>query len=440
MAFRKRWILPLAGLLAVGGPLAWYFAPADAREAGEAVSARVKQGDFTVSVTTAGELRAKKFVQIQGPLNAQQAEAYQMKISSIVPEGTLVKEGDLVAELDRSTLATKMAETSLALQKAEAQLMQAQLDSTLNLSKAREELRTLEFALEEKRLAKEQAAYEAPTIKRQAEIDHEKAQRAIEQAKVDYVTKTNQAIAKMKEVGADVERSRNKLNIVMQVMQGFTIKAPASGMVIYVREWNGRKKGVGSQINPWDPTVATLPDLAQMESITYVNEIDVRKIQVGQMVRLSLDADPSKKLEGKVIAVANVGEQRPNQDAKVFEVKVEVSQSDTTLRPGMTTANAIETYVQKNALSIPLEAVANEGTTTFVFKKNGTGTVKQEIETGSMNDNEIIVLRGLAKDDEVLLTPPVDATTIETRRLDPQKAPPTGDTPRTRAVPTTPAR
>ena len=57
---------------------------------------------------------------------------------------------------------------------------------------------------------------------------------------------------------------------------------PAGGMVIYVREWNGKKKAVGSQWSPWDPTVATLPDLTQMEPVTYVNEVDVRKLSVGQ--------------------------------------------------------------------------------------------------------------------------------------------------------------
>ena len=80
-------------------------------------------------------------------------------------------------------------------------------------------------------------------------------------------------------------------------MSGFTINAPSPGMVIYVREWNGKKKGVGSQWNTWDPTVATLPDLTQMESQTYVNEVDVRKLSVGQKVSISLDADPTKKLD-----------------------------------------------------------------------------------------------------------------------------------------------
>src|SRR3970282_1354338 len=109
----------------------------------------------------------------------------------------------------------------------------------------------------------------------------------------------------------------------------------------------------GSQVSSWDPAVATLPDLTQMESVTYVNEIDVRKVAVGQPVVITLDADPSKRLTGRVTSVANVGEQRPNADAKVYEVKVAVEQSDTTLRPGMTTGNAIETFRTDDALFVP---------------------------------------------------------------------------------------
>lgn len=413
---RPRWIIALVTVVILGGIVAWRMVPSQASD-GDAVMARVKSGEFRVVVTTAGELRARKFVQIQGPPNAQQAEAYQMKISSIIPEGTLVKEGDVVAELDRSGIAAKMAEVSLALQKAEAQYTQAQLDSTLTLSQAREEIRTLELAQEEKRLAKEQATYEAPTIQRQTEIDLEKAQRALVQARANYATKTEQAIAKMREVSTEVERHRNKLNIVQTVMQGFTIKAPAPGMLIYAKEWNGKKKTAGSQINPWDPLVATLPDLTQMESVTYVNEIDVRKIAVGQPVGIALDADPSKKLTGTVTRVANVGEQRPNTDAKVFEVTIAVQQADTTLRPGMSTSNAIEALKVPEALSIPLEAVAIEGSVPYVYRRNGARVVRQQVETGAMNDDEIVVVRGLSKDDRVLLSPPADKGKVESVAL-----------------------
>ena len=431
---RKRWVALLAIIAAGAGLSAWYFAPAGKTD-DSAVIARVKKGDFHVVVTSAGELRAKKFVQIQGPLNMQQAEVYQTKISSLVPEGTVVKEGDVVAELDRSGIAAKMAEISLALQKAEAQLTQAQLDSTLNLATAREDMKTMELSLEEKRIAKEQAAYESPSIKRQAEIDYEKATRALAQAKTNYVTKTQQAIAKMAEVGSDVQRQRNKLKIVQDVLGNFTIKAPGTGMVIYVKEWNGKKKGVGSQVNAWDPTVATLPDLAEMESLSYVNEIDVRKIAAGQKVTVSLDSDPTKKLAGTVTAVANVGEQRPNADSKVFEVKILLAQVDTTLRPGMTTSNAIETNTVKNALYVPLEAVAVEGTTPFVYKRDGTRVTKQQVETGLANENEIVIAKGLERDDRVMLTAPADRDKLElktlpgTKPLPPQPGP--ADTPST---------
>src|SRR5438046_2957389 len=237
------------------------------------------------------------------------------------------------------------------------------LDSTLNLSTARENIRTMELGLEEKRLAKEQAVYEAPTVKRQAEIDYEKAQRALNQARKDYVTKTEQAKAKMREVGAERDRYANQVKIVQDVMQGFTIKAPSPGMVIYEKEWNGKKRTVGSQIGAWEPTVATLPDLSRMESQTYVNEIDIRKIAIGQTVDVTLDSDPSKKFAGTVTSVANVGEQRPNTDAKGFEVKVLLSNPDTTLRPGMTTSNKTLTATEQDALDVPLEAMTADSVT-----------------------------------------------------------------------------
>ncbi|HEU6452048.1 MAG TPA: HlyD family efflux transporter periplasmic adaptor subunit, partial [Gemmatimonadaceae bacterium] len=403
---RRRWMALLGAVLLVAAVIAWYIAPATTAHSGDVV-VTVKRADFGVVVTTSGELQARNFVRIQGPSNAQQAEIYQMKISSIIPEGTVVKEGDIVAQLDRSTIAAKVAEVSLALQKAEAQYTQAQLDSTLTLSQARDQIHNLELALEEARLTKEQSTYEAPTIRRQADISLEKAQRALAQAKLDYKTKTGQAIAKMAEVSTEVERQRNKLELVQNVAQGFTIRAPAPGMVIYVKEWNGKKRGTGSPVSPWDPSVATLPDLTHMESVTYVNEIDVRKVAVGQPVTISLDADPSKQLTGKVISVANVGEQRPNNDAKVFEVKVEVEQADTTLRPGMTTSNAIETLALHDVLSVPLEAVVIQDSVPYVYKVSGPRVVRQEVETGVMNENEIVIARGLSAGDQVLLDPPV---------------------------------
>jgi RND family efflux transporter MFP subunit len=430
-----------AGLLIVA-TVAWYAWPSSTSAAEATLTAPVTAGEFKVLVTTTGELRARKFVQVSGPAIAQSVQVYQTKIASIVPEGSLVKAGDVIAELDRQPVATKLADVTLSLQKAQADFTTAQLDSALNLAQAREDVRTAEFVLEEKKLAREQAKYEAPTIKRQAEIDYEKAQRALEQSKRNLLTKTKQAMAKMSSVGADLGRQQNNLKNLEMVRDQFSVRAPAPGMVIYVREWNGKKKGVGSMWNAWESTVATLPDLTQMESDTYVNEVDVRKLALGQKVEISLDADPTKKLAGTVTHIANVGEQRPNQDSKVFEVKIVIATADTTLRPGMTTSNAIETASIANVLSVPLEAVVTEGGYSYVFRKSGRSVVRQMVETGAMNDNAIVVRRGVSAGDRVLLTPPANRADIATETI-PGLAPTTapvagGDTARSVKLPSKP--
>ncbi|MCA9768340.1 MAG: RND transporter, partial [Gemmatimonadetes bacterium] len=293
----KRWLFAAAAVVVIGVPTALLLAGEKSTD-GAAIETTVQRGDFAVTVTTSGELQALSAVEITAPEKAQQAGAFQMKIAELVPEGTIVAAGDKVAELDRSSLATRMQEVGLAVQKASAVYEQAQLDSALTLSKAREDIRTMELGLEEKKLAKEQAVFEAPTVRRQAEIDLEKAERALAQARLDYDTRTEQAKAKMREVGADLSREQNRMQAVQDVMGEFTIMAPAPGMVIYRKEWNGKKRQVGSQVSAWDPVVATLPDLNHMESITYVNEIDIKKLSVDQPVTLTLDSDPDKVLTG----------------------------------------------------------------------------------------------------------------------------------------------
>jgi len=438
--FKTRPILASSLLVVLLVPGAWLMARG-ADPAADLVVAKVTRGDFKIVVTTSGELRAPKFVNITGPQNMQQAEVWNgIKIQTIVPEGTIVKAGDVVADLDRSPVATKLADVTLALQKAEAQNEQASLDSVLNLSKAREDLHTALLTLEEKQLARDQSKFEAPSVQRQVAIDYEKALRTLKQDSMDLRTKTEQAKAKMREVGSDLERQRNRQRIVQEVMGNFTIRAPADGMVIYIKDWQGKKRAVGSQVSPCDPAVATLPDLTIMESLTYVNEIDVRKLAVGQPVALTLDADPGKKLKGKVVAVAGVGEQRPNSDAKVFEVKISVEKPDTTLRPGMTTGNAIETFSLKNVLHLPIESVLNEGGIPFVFKKGKVRVTRQEVETGAMNDDEIVITRGVEEGDRVLLSPPPDRDKISLDRLPGSKATlrGPGDTAISQQVPVTP--
>ncbi len=385
------------------------------------ISVRVKKGKFLVAVNTTGELKAKNSIEIRGPQSAQQVGIWQMKISNLVEEGKYVKPGDFVADLDKSEIMAKVKDIELSIQKRESELTSSKLDSSLNLSSARDELENLKFSLEEKKIAKEQSIYEAPAIKRQAEIDYERTKRNYEQSIKNYTTKVKQAIAKLSSVGADLSKEKQKFDMLMQTMGQFTITAPAQGMVIYARDWNGDKTVVGSTISAWNPVVATLPDLSSMESVTYVNETDIQKIRTGQKVRIGLDANPNKKLSGEIIKIATIGEEKKNSDSKVFEVTIRVNERDTTLLPSMTTSNEIMIETLSNVCYIPIEALHSEqsksGKVMFVYKKNGSRITKQEVVTGTMNENDIIILRGLGEQDEVLLSVPKSTKDITLARL-----------------------
>jgi hypothetical protein len=146
-----------------------------------------------------------------------------------------------------------------------------------------------------------------------------------------------------------------------------------------------------------------------MQSKTFVNEVDIRKIKIGQKVDIGLDSDPSKKLKGTVTKVANVGEQRPNTDAKVFEVVVEIEGSDPTLRPSMTTSNKIVAQVLSDVVYVPLESLhLQHDSITYVFKKDGISIHKQEVMVGENNSNEVVILAGIEANDQVYLSMPKD--------------------------------
>ncbi len=407
----KKRILLVSGAVVVTALAAWFLFGAKSEAAAD-ILASPKRGEFTVTVTTSGELQAKNSIEIKGPERARMAGIWQMKISNLVPEGTVVKKGAFVAELDKSEVDRLVKEVALNVQKFDAQYTQAKLDSALTLSQARDELVNLKYSVEEKKILLEQSAYEAPAIQRQAQIDYDRTQRSYDQARKNYVTKRKQAIAKIQAVEVDLMKERARMAVLMDTMRDFTILAPADGMVIYAREWNGKKKVVGTTINPWESTVATLPDLSVMESITYVSEVDIQKIAAGQPVRITLDADPNKVFTGTVTTVANIGEQRPNSDAKVFEVRILVNEPDTTLRPSMTTANEIRVATVPNALSIPLECIHAQGTTTFVYVRNGNDPVKRQVKLGLVNENEAVVRSGLRDNEQLYLSIPAGAVAL----------------------------
>ena len=155
-------------------------------------------------------------------------------------------------------------------------------------------------------------------------------------------------------------------------------------------------------ISPWRPVIAQLPDLTRMLVKTYVNEIDISKVKVGQIVEIGVDAFQGKQLKGKVTHVANIGEELRNSSANVFEVTIEVEGSDESLRPAMTTKNVIITQVLENPVFVPLECLYVQDSIQFVYVKGA----KKVVLTDKSNDNNIIITQGLEAGDELYLLPP----------------------------------
>jgi multidrug efflux pump subunit AcrA (membrane-fusion protein) len=372
----------------------------------EAIYQKVKaqKGLFEIVVNTTGELQALNMETINAPeeLRGRNVRISEIKIMDLIPEGTVVDSGDYVGALDRSSLDNTLKTTETELEQIKTQYENALVDTSLNLRQMRDNIQNLLFTLEESKITMEQSVFEPPATQRKAKNDYDRALRNYEQELQRYSLRQEQESGKIKDIQIRMSRKQDEYNDMLHLISRFTIYAPKPGMVIYLKEWGGSKRKVGSTISPWDRTIATLPDLSVMVSKTYVNEVDISKIKVGQTVRLGVDAFPDRKYTGVVTDVANVGEQLKNSDAKVCEVLVRMNQSDSILRPSMTTSNEILIATIPDVLYIPLEALYADSVP-FVYRTNGT---KQVVVPGEMNDNFRIIEQGLDEGDEMYLSTP----------------------------------
>lgn len=365
-----------------------------------------KRGQFDIIVNTTGELMAENSTDIRGPefTQSRNIRVMDIKIQDLVPEGTEVRKGDFIATLDRTSFDNTLKDELERLTTYETNLEMKILDTAVTLSNLRDNIKNLRFTVEEAEITLQQSKYEPPTTIRQAEISLDRSNRSLDQAIRSYGLKVEQAKSEMRNSRNQLAEQRKRVSDIQDLLSKFDIKAPSPGMVIYKRDRTGAKRKVGSSINPWDNVVATLPDMSSMLSKTYVNEIDVSKVKTGQKVEMAVDAFPEKSYTGSVISVANIGEQLPNADAKVFEVLIKVDGSDPILRPSMTTGNKIITKTINDVIYIPLESVqAGTDSIPFVYLKNGN---RQVVVLGESNENNVVIEQGLKEGAQIYLSTP----------------------------------
>ncbi len=371
-----------------------------------ALYTEVIKGDFEIAITTAGELRAENSIDIKGPEIARRGEmrSADLRIQDIVPEGTEVKEGDYVAQLDRSEFDNTLKDILERLQSLQKDLDMMILDTAVTLSASRDDVQNQKYIVEADSITLRNSQYEPPTTIRQAEINYDQAKRTLGQRERRYTLNVAYAKFRINNQRMIIGRITRRKNDYEEVLSSFTIKAPASGMVIYKRDWRGNKRKTGSMVNAFDRMVASLPDLSSMMSRIYVSEVEISRMKVGQKASMVVDAFPQRTFNGLVSSVANIGEKLPNTDSKVFEVLIKIDGTDPLLRPSMTTGNKVVIETYSNVNQVPIECVhAEDDSIPFVYTKKGT---RQIVLLGVSNEKNVIIEQGLEQGVSIYLATP----------------------------------
>jgi multidrug efflux pump subunit AcrA (membrane-fusion protein) len=366
------------------------------------------KGSLEIVVSGTGELIPERMVDIMGPklIQYRNIRMAGVKITDIIPEGSKVKQGDYIATLDRTNFDNNLKDELAALDVLKTEVEMKILDTAVTLGTMRDEIRNQTFAVEEARLILERSMYEPPATIRKAELDLDRGARLLEQKKKNYLLKRQQTIADIKNVTVNLNIQQRKVDELNEILSGFVITAPSDGLLIYKTDRSGVKIKTGSTLDPFNPIVATLPDLSSMFSKMHVSEVEVNKVRPGLPVQITLDALADASLTGSVVSIANIGEQLPNSDSKMFEVLIRVNEADPRLMPSMTTTNRVIVETFLNVTFVPIESIhAGEDSIPFVYTKSGT---KNVIIPGESNDKNTIIEKGIEAGTAVWLRTPDD--------------------------------
>ncbi|MGD9555645.1 MAG: efflux RND transporter periplasmic adaptor subunit [Mangrovibacterium sp.] len=375
------------------------------------ITVPVQKGKFDVQVFSSGQIESENKLNINVPekLNDRSLRIWRLKITELVEEGTYVDSGDFVARLDPDAVQEQIKSAQDELDKAYSDLQDAKIDSNLNLSNQRDMITNASLDLEEKKIIVKESVYESPSIRKKAEMDYDKAVRKHEQEKKAYQLKTRQEENKVSRQNINYRQISERFDGLNELYRSLTITAPKSGIVTYIKyPWGAIK--VGTEVGGGG-AVATIPDMGNLISRTFINEIDISKVKEGQQVKVGIDAFPEKKMEGEVATIANIGQSMPNSDARVFEVKIRIFGKDGDLKPAMTTSNVIYTNSYSDTLFIPADAVFENDSLQYVYLQKSR-LIRQIIKTGDANENYVIVARGLKEGDQVCLTEPEEGEAI----------------------------
>jgi multidrug efflux pump subunit AcrA (membrane-fusion protein) len=379
------------------------------------ITTSVKRGTFTAFVFSSGQLESEKSETINIPekLKDRNLRIWELTITHMVDEGTVVDSGDYVATLDHTAVEEQIKLAQDELDKSLSEYEDSKIDSNLTLSNQRDVIVNARLDQAEKKIVMEESVYESPSIQKKASMDLDKAKRRLEQEQKAYGLKQKQEENKVNRKYINYRQILERSQELQKLFNSLEITAPKAGILTYFKFPWGEIIKTGSKVGPYNSAIASIPEMTNLISRTYINEIDISKVKVGQKVDIGIDAFPDKQLSGQVISVANIGQAMPNSDAKVFEVKIKIFGKDKELKPAMTTSNTIEAGIYADTIMVSTDAIFENDSLKFVFlgKEN---PVKQIVWLGDENENSILIRKGLKDGDIVWLTEPSNVSALKT--------------------------
>ena len=398
MTQRTRLIAGTAGLLAIAAA-GWAISR---READEMATAKVVRGDFRATVEATGSLEASVAYEI-GPPSVQ--DFWQYNLSWMIPEGSRVKAGEVLARFDGTQLEQRMREHKAALETALQEKEKEERNLEVQLKQLRLDLVKAEGDLKE--LDVEGAVPEG--LLSSIEVNQLKLRRELAQRKVDFLKEKiefQRALVQSKLDLLDVKKkfAEGKIAYTEDSLRKFNVRAPVDGLVVYIPKRNGDRWEVGEGI--WMlAKILKVADLTTLRVEASVLEVDAARLSVGQTAEIRLDAMPGVSLQSSVAEIGRMVHERSLQDpSKVFDAILPLQAADLeSLRPGMGAKVSIETTHMTDTLTVPLQAVRASGEEAFVDVMTDGSVERRAVKLGERNAERVVVQEGLAEGDVVVL-------------------------------------
>lgn len=344
----------------------------------------VMTGSFMQSVIETGELQAINASYITMPSISWQY-GYQFKIIGLAEHGKIVHKGDSIIKLDPSSVYKYILEGEDKLENELAAANKQVVQSENNIQELNAQMKSEQAAYDLKKLEVERSNFDTDVKKKIKELEFQQAT-----VKINKVKRNLELKPILDNYDRRIQRIRviqreNDLKSAKETLKKFLVRSPLDGTFqVSVNQFTQNPQNWRLGDSPYQgQMIASIPDIAKMQAKTYINEAEIKKVRPGMKVIVRLDALPSVPFNGTITLISKIC--LPRDREKVFNVVVEISESDLRLKPGMTVNCEYILYETENDMYVPNNCLLRENGHSYIFLKRGGSTLKTEVQSGASN-------------------------------------------------------